>query len=118
MKMKIIRNKTEQNLFAEIENFYLNHKYYEIINLKGIHADTNFFDSEKEHYCKLSEIFSISYIELGFLKKALVIINEYLHYLNKNGISTEDDFDDLATFYLMKIEIYDKRNCLVNRSLH
>lgn len=108
--MNRTNNKTYQDFFKQIENLYLDDKYDQIINIINTHTDINLFDSTKKHYCEFMEICAISYIELGLFKNALFIINEYLLYLNKNEISTEEQFDDLTTFYLMKIEIYNKIN--------
>lgn len=102
-------------IFNEIEKLYLQEKYKEIIDIANSYEDIYFLDKKGEKYSELAEIFAVSYIELKMWKKALTIIDNHLDYLIKEGFRNKESKDDLTTFCLLKIEIYQKRNSLVKQ---
>ncbi len=113
--MKTNNNIIYHDLYTNIKKLYLENDYFQIINIKDTRPDVDFLNSTKMHYCEFAEVFAISYIELCLFQKALGIIDNHLQYLLDLGISSEEYFDDLTTFFLMKIEIYEKLNSILKQ---
>lgn len=97
--MNTSNNITYNDIYVKIENLYIENSYDQIVNIKDQRPDINFLDSTKMYYCEFAEVFAIFYIELNLFQKALVIIDNPVQYLLDSGLTSEEYFDDLTTFF-------------------
>ena len=105
-----------QDLYSKIEKLFNENRYNQIVNIKDTSTDIDFLDPQKIHYFEFAEIFAVSYTELKLFQKALVIIDNHIQYLIALGNTSSDDYsEDLTTFFLMKIKIYEKQNSILKQ---
>ncbi len=103
--MSIIKDKEE--LYNNLEAYYLNKSYHEVITLWEV-------NKYKINYIKetsLAELLAVSYIENNELHIALDLVNCKLSYLKEDihaNRLNNDLKDDLYMFLLLQVEIYQK----------
>ena len=99
-------------LYEEIEALFFKENFYSILKFSPVfkEIDSIGFDSEKLK-C-LYEIFARTYIELDKLDKALLVIDQRIHYLGDKDMSHAEHAEDLLIFTLLKAEVFQKKESL------